>query len=1001
MAEQTFRSPNFFEREIDQSAREAGGPVGTPAGLIGTSQKGPAFFPITVATFSEFIAKFGNLDFRKFAPYAANEFLKHRTALTFMRVLGAGANETVADIAKAQLTDRVKNAGFFVTGTAAVGDGLGRHMGCVQFLAANHTFTTEETWGYPSFTDNDSFGPANGNIIRGMVLLASGARLLVLNGTSSLPGNISSTSPTDAASISSNNRFKLVISSSLGTSFGNGDGFPGLRVFSASMNPSDDDYFAKLMNRDPEKFESEQHVLYADFAVDAELAAATTVAVLSGSDFKSSNSGESTFKMRDAFGQFDTRYRAPSTSWFISQPFGKTEYNLFRFEAIDDGEYANKLYKVSISNIRASLDDSRPFGTFTVLIRSWGDSDTSQDVLETFPNCTLDPLSDNFIARVLGDRKVYFNFDAESETERRFVVDGKYNNRSQLVRVVVDENVEKGLIPVKSLPFGFRGPQLLKTNDGLTDGTAPAYRLGGVGVNSLSASILPPLPLRFKVTRGEVQQSGFVGSPGPTELANGSLFWGVKFERTTDPLNSNITSEKNGLLEAYSKMLGLGKLDVLVTGSGADTLNNNKFTLAKVALSNAAVSDLTASVNDHMREAAYMRDSTLDPTDYTVSDPALASRRITFGTLASLTSSVDFNRFTQYMKFTNLLYGGFDGVNILDKNARRMNDKATSFDAAGGAETSYVAPGLAYNPNGTGPTNNTVASYLAAANIMLNPMVSTINIVALPGIREPYITDQVAAKAKAYGLALYVMDLVAYDDSSNRLYDDSVAKPDVEKTVALFEGRGVDNDYTTTYFPDVFINDEVNRRRVKVPSSTAAMAALALNDRVAYPWFAPAGFNRAALDFVTNVPVRLSVDDRDKLYDSRINPIATFPRQGFVIFGQKTLKIKKSALDRVNVRRMLLEIKRVIVGVASRLVFEQNTQDLRNKFLDEAGAFIALVQAQQGIESFKIIMDDSNNTQEDKDLNRLNGKVIVVPTRAVEFISIDFIITNSGVQFTS
>jgi hypothetical protein len=832
-----------------------------------------------------------------------------------------------------------------------------------------------------------------------MLLMASGARVQVLGGAVALPGNLHS-GTSDLATVSGN-RFKLIISSTLGTSFGNGDGMPGIRVYSASMNPSDDDYFAKLLNRDPEKFESEQHVLYADFAVDAELAIATSVAILSGSSYKSNNSGEPTFEMRDAYGHFDTRYRAPSTSWFISQPFGKTEYDLFRFEAIDDGEYANKLYKISISNIRASLDDSRPYGTFTVLIRSWDDSDTNQNVLEAFPNCTLDPNSDNFIARVIGDRKVYFNFDAESESERRFVVSGKYANNSQLVRVIVHENVEKGLAPVKCLPFGFRGPQILKTNDSLTDGSVFAYRLGGNGVNSLSASILPPLPLRFKVTRGEVQQSGFVGSPGPTELANGSLFWGVKYERVTDPLNSNITSEKNNLLEAYSKMLGLAKLDVLVTGSGADALNNNKFTLAKVALANSSLSDLTASVNDHMREAAYMRDATLDPTDYTVNDPALSNRRLTFGTLVSLTSSVDFNRFTQFMKFTNMMYGGFDGVNILDKNAKRMNDKASSFDAGGGAEDNYVAPGLRYNPNGTGPTNNTVASYLAAANIMLNSMVSTVNVLAIPGIREPYITDHVASKAKSYGLALYLMDLVPYDDSSNRLYDDSVAKPNVEKTIALFESRGVDNDYTATYFPDVFINDEVNRRRVKVPSSVAALAALALNDRVAYPWFAPAGFNRAALDFVTNVPVRLSVDDRDKLYDSRINPIATFPRQGFVIFGQKTLKIKKSALDRVNVRRMLLEIKRTIVGVASRLVFEQNTQEVRNKFLDEAGAFIALVQAQQGIESFKIIMDDSNNTQEDKDLNRLNGKVIVVPTRAVEFISIDFVITNSGVQFTS
>lgn len=1000
MAEQTFRSPNFFEREIDQSARQVGGPIGTPAGLIGTSRKGPAFFPITVANFSEFTEKFGDLDFRKYAPYAANEFLKHRSALTFMRVLGAGANTSVGDIAKTAQTDRVVNAGFFVTGAAASNDDLGRHTGCVQFLAATHTFTTNETWGYPSFTDNDSFGPTTGNVLRGMVLMASGTRLLVLGGNVAVPGNVNGSSPQDLATVT-NDHFKLVISSSKGTAFGNADGLPGLKIYSASMNPTSDDYFAKLLNNDPEKFSDAGHVLYADFAVDYELATTSEVAVLSGSSVTSPNSGEPTFSMRDAYGHFDTRYKAPKTSWFISQPFGKTEYDLFYFEAVDDGEFANTLYKISISNIRASLDDSNPYGTFTVAIRSWDDSDTNQNVLEQFPNCTLDPFAENYVAKVIGDRKVYFNFDAESEMERRFIIAGKYPNNSNLVRIVMNESVDKGLTPVKSLPFGFRGPSLLKTNDTLTDSAAASYRLGGVGVGSLSASILPPLPFRFKVTRGDVQTSGFIGNPGPTELSNGSFYWGVKYERTTDPLNSNLTAERNNLLEAYSKLIGLGKLDVLVTGSGADQFNNNKFTLAKVALSNGATTDLTSSINDHMRETAYVRDAVLDPTDYTIKDPAMTARRITFGTLVAQTSSVDFNRFTQYMKFTNLMYGGFDGVNILDKDARRMNDKASSFDTGGGADLNYVAPGLAYNPNGTGPTNNTVASYLAASNIMLNPMVSSINILAVPGVRESYVTDQILAKAKAYGLALYLMDLAPFDDTSTRLYDDSVAKPDVDKTLAQFSSRGVDNSYAATYFPDVIINDDVNNRRVKVPSSVAAVAALALNDRVAYPWFAPAGFNRAALDFVKNVPVRLSVDDRDALYDARINPIATFPRQGFVIFGQKTLQIKKSALDRVNVRRMLLEIKRVVVGVASRLVFEQDSQDLRDKFNEEAGAFISLVQAQQGIETFKIIMDDTNNTQEDKDLNRLNGRIIVVPTRAIEFISIDFVITNSGVKFTS
>jgi hypothetical protein len=346
-----------------------------------------------------------------------------------------------------------------------------------------------------------------------------------------------------------------------------------------------------------------------------------------------------------------------------------------------------------------------------------------------------------------------------------------------------------------------------------------------------------------------------------------------------------------------------------------------------------------------------------------------------------------------------MMFGGYDGVNILDKNARRLNDKSTSFDALGGAEQSYVAPGMLINPNGTGQSNSSVLSYTTAIDIMTDPMVVNTNILNIPGIKESFVTDYAMKKVRDYGLAFYVMDIPSYDDASNRLYDDSTARPDVEKTAAALDTRAVDNNYVGTYFPNVFVDDETNRRRLKVPASIAAMGALAFNDRVAYPWFAPAGFNRAALDFVTNVEIRLNVSDRDRLYDSRINPIATFPRLGFVIYGQKTLQVAKSALDRVNVRRLLLEVKRIIINIANQNVFEQNTPAVRNKFVADSVLQLGLIQAQAGIEAFQVICNETNNSQDDIDLNKMNGRVVVVPTRVIEFIAIDFIITNSGVQF--
>jgi len=147
------------------------------------------------------------------------------------------------------------------------------------------------------------------------------------------------------------------------------------------------------------------------------------------------------------------------------------------------------------------------------------------------------------------------------------------------------------------------------------------------------------------------------------------------------------------------------------------------------------------------------------------------------------------------------------------------------------------------------------------------------------------------------------------------------------------------------------------------------------------------------------VRVRLNSADRDTLYTSRINPIATFPRQGFVIFGQKTLQAASSALDRVNVRRLLLEIKRIISGIAMTLEFEQNTPDTQNSFVAQAVLQLGLIQTQAGIEAFQVICNATNNTQTDVDQYKMNGRVVVVPTRVVEFIAIDFIITQSGVSF--
>lgn len=1001
MAEQTFLSPVFVGREIDLTARQEG-PVGTPAGIVGTAERGPAFVPVTLGSFPDFETRFGTLNPNHPATYALQKFLDNKTAATFMRVLGAGANDTTDHIETTRLTGQVNSAGFVIEGTSVPSDG--RHVGAVQFLVAKHEIQANETIGMPVFTDNDSFTSTTTSddayIVRAALFSTSGSRVMILDGDEAEPSDY--TTINDVASLDSSNNFKIVINADVGTT-----------VFTASMNPESSNYIGKILNKNPDRFGTLNHLLYLDYAVDDEIATvssdANSIGILSGSTNTSSTSGDTSMLFRNAFGRFDTRYSVSKTTKFISQPFGAAEYDLFHFEALDDGAYPNTKVKISIANLRASTDPANPYGVFEVRVRAWDDTDQDPQILERFPGCTLDPRSDDYISAKVGDRKVNYMFDADSEDERRLVDEGRYPNRSSYIRVVVQESVDRRLVPPRSLPFGFRGIEALKTNDTLTDNALAQanIRLNGSGsVDGLSGSIVPPLPYRFKVTRGEISSTGFAGNPGVSEETDGRLYWGSKLERNKLPLNSNVTKEKSALATAYSKMQGLSKLDVLVTGSNSDSFNGHKFTLARVAFSNGSVTELTGTVEEHMREAAYIRNGNPDSTEYKVSDGVLSSR-ITLGTLVNLTSSVDFNRFQIYTKFTNIMHGGFDGLNILDTNASRMNDKASSSDVGGGAEEGYLSPGLAVNPAGEGKENNAVFSYRTAARIMTDPLtissngsgIPSINLLALPGIKDSFITDFVSIETKKYQLAMYVMDIPGYDDSGNRLFSDSAERPDVRKTSEKFDSRAIDNNYVATYFPDITIQDDVNNRRVKVPSSVAALAALGFNDRVGFPWFAPAGFNRGSLRFVSNTEVRLSTPDRDTLYEARINPIANFPNEGFVIFGQKNLQQARSALDRVNVRRLLLEIKRIVSNIAKGLVFEQVNTTTRGRFVSKVVPQLGLIQAQSGIERFDVIMDERNNSLKDEEQNRMIGRVVVVPTKTVEIIAVDFVVTNAGVSF--
>ena len=1035
MAEQTFLSPGFFETEIDLSQRVQES-TGTPGGVVGLAQKGPAFVPVTVGTFSDFQSKFGGTSPDLPGTHAANEFLKHKTALTYVRVLGAGANENDGDVSNTLSQGTVRSAGVKLVPTqvaGAVGDL--RHNGAVQFLVAKHVVTANEAVGFPMFSDNDSFsvgtspGSDTAMLVRGVLLVPTGSRVHVLSHNQNYsPADALDDAAAIGGSALTNGmagKFKLVISSSAQT-YANAEGFSGIRIYTASLNPRSSDYVYNVLNTDPHAFQREEHLLLAHFPVEPEIAAVTTtgqaVAVVSGSDKTSSVSGNTTLQMLSAFGRLDTRYQTARTPSFISQPFGNVEHDLFHFESLSDGTAGNDQIKVSISNLRKSDDPNNPYGTFDVLIRRFTDTDVNIQVLEQHPLCDLNPQSERYIGRVVGDRKVFYDFDAGNEAERRFILEGQYPNRSAHVRVVVSPAVMSKTIPATCLPFGFRGVPLLKTNDTLTDsstvfaglsaaGDRLAFVRSDVSDPAFNRGILPPIPFRFKVTQGAVDSGAtYTGETGVNEEVDGNLFWGVKFEEAPDSaivpdgaLNANKGANPNQLISNYSKFLGIQKLDMLVTGSGADKFSNNKFTLARVALVNKPVGDsivteLTGTAEEHMRDAAYIRNGIPNNVNYTIVDPQDANlNRITLASVLAQTSSIYFNRFSGFAKFSTFLYGGYDGVNFLDSDMSVLNDRSASGDVGGKSRTA-ISIGVP-NPAGTANYNNTVASFKTAIDIITNPVTTRINLLAVPGARESLITNHAMSKTRAFGKAAYIGDIPSYTENSERVFIGDGLRPDVQTTADRFASRAIDNNYTAVYFPDVTISDPLTGRRLTVPASVAAMGAIAYSDTIAFPWYAPAGFSRGALSFVSNTQVRLNSADRDALYVSRINPIARMPDVGYVIFGQKTLQVSKSALDRLNVRRLLVEVKRIVENAALAIVFEQNTAATRNRFVDAVTPPLTIIQTQQGIESFSVVMDTRNNTEADVEANRLNGRIVITPTRTVEFIAIDFVVTNAGVIF--
>jgi phage tail sheath protein FI len=281
------------------------------------------------------------------------------------------------------------------------------------------------------------------------------------------------------------------------------------------------------------------------------------------------------------------------------------------------------------------------------------------------------------------------------------------------------------------------------------------------------------------------------------------------------------------------------------------------------------------------------------------------------------------------------------------------------------------------------------ASYNNMIALLGNPEAYQFNLLFTPGLINDVAghTGQITniiTNTIARGDNMYVVDLSSYGSN-------------VPQTITQAQTR--DTSYSAAYWPWVRIIDPATGKHVWVPASTVVPGVYAFNDRVSAPWFAPAGINRGGLNTVLQAELKLTQANRDALYANNVNPIATLPKQGVVVYGQKTLQKAQSALDRVNVRRLMIELKSYIRQIADTIVFEQNTIQTRTSFVSRVNPYLEAIQQKQGLYAYKVVMDDSNNGPAVIDQNQLVGQIYIQPTRTAEFISLDFILLPTGAEF--
>lgn len=889
-------SPGVQTAEIDNSQLprlpEDIGPV-----IIGRSLRGPMMRPVRIESFSDFVDVFGEpvaggaggdvwRDGNKSSPtygaYAAQAYLKNSSPITFVRLGGFEHDEATAG-----------GAAGWETGNAY---GL--------FYAT-------------------ALSGASGWTVTGSAALGA---ILYTSGTAGLVGSTLSSSAGDTVV---NRAATWVRIDNIGL-----ETRVVLNGMTSSINFSEDSkkYVRKVLNTNPTAYSDKNYFLGESFVTWLQDSGQSL------SVDKNSVTSSAAILLKLAGYQNNKQEALDAESgWIVSQHLGVSSsmtanasgsytelQNLFKFIGLSEGEWSSQNLKVSIEDIKSPLNEYVKYGTFTVSVRKMGDSDLRPEYVERFSGLNLDPSSENYIAKRIGDKYTEWDY-----SKRAYVEYGTYDNNSRFIRVEMNDDVEDAKINPSLLPFGFYGPVMYANQTVTGSGTSGVTLTGVLAGNSITGALaytasfaMPKMPL-------------LAASSVSTAPSFSSLYWGIQ---------TNLDS---------SRKVNKDFQDYVRAAPATFTATRTQFLFS--------LDDISGAVsNGDVVESA---------------GASWAEGNRASGVSVTAQAGVD-ALLEKFNKFTVPLMGGFEGVDITQRDpfANSLLEDSTQYD------------NYAYN------------SVKVAIESIADPEVVEMNLAAMPGITVDGLNSMLIEKCELRGDALAIVDLEGDYDPETK------AKPDVDMVISEIDNYA-NTSYGCAFFPWVLAKDTINNNKVWMPPSVVALGTFSSSQKKTELWFAPAGFNRGGLsDGAAGLPVlqtalRLNSKDRDDLYEKNINPIASFPAEGIVIFGQKTLQVTPSALDRINVRRLMIHLKKEISRMASTVLFDPNVETTWKRFLDKANPFLASIQSRFGLSEYRVILDNTTTTPDLVDRNVVYAKIMVKPARAIEFIALDFVITNTGASF--